>query len=202
MGLEAECTARFDGKVSDGKAHLDSNELHFRGTFRLSISLKDVQSVAAENGQLKVTFQDGVATFNLGAQADKWALKLRYPRSLMDKLGVKPGSRIAVIGVKDKSFWDQLRERTSDVADGRPRRGTHLVFFAAEKKEFLKKLDALQRYLRKDGAIWVIRPKGKPQITERDVMAAGKKAGLVDTKVVAFSETHTAEKLVIPVKRR
>jgi hypothetical protein len=48
----------------------------------------------------------------------------------------------------------------------------------------------------------VIRPKGKAVITESDVMAAGKKAGLVDVKVVSFSETHTAEKFVIPVAKR
>ena len=33
-------------------------------------------------------------------------------------------------------------------------------------------------------------------------MAAGKRAGLVDVKVVSFSETLTAEKFVIPVAKR
>jgi hypothetical protein len=33
-------------------------------------------------------------------------------------------------------------------------------------------------------------------------MRAGKEAGLVDVKVVRFSETHTAEKFVIPRARR
>ena len=33
-------------------------------------------------------------------------------------------------------------------------------------------------------------------------MSAGKAAGLVDTKVVAFSPTHTALKFVIPLSRR
>jgi hypothetical protein len=33
-------------------------------------------------------------------------------------------------------------------------------------------------------------------------MEAGHAAGLVDVKVVAFSETHTAEKFVIPVAKR
>jgi hypothetical protein len=54
----------------------------------------------------------------------------------------------------------------------------------------------------RDGAIWVIRPKGVKTITEADVMTAGKAAGLVDTKVVRFSDSHTAEKLVIPLARR
>jgi hypothetical protein len=48
----------------------------------------------------------------------------------------------------------------------------------------------------------VVRPKGRTEITEDDVMKAGKAAGLVDVKVVRFSETHTAEKFVIPLSRR
>ena len=51
---------------------------------------------------------------------------------------------------------------------------------------------------RAEGALWVIRPKGSPAITEAEVMAAGKRAGLVDVKVASFSGTHTAEKFVIP----
>ena len=48
----------------------------------------------------------------------------------------------------------------------------------------------------------MIRPKGVKTITEADTMAAGKAAGLVDVKVVKFSETHTAEKFVIRVSER
>jgi hypothetical protein len=33
-------------------------------------------------------------------------------------------------------------------------------------------------------------------------MKAGKAAGLVDVKVARFSDTHTAEKFVIPVRDR
>jgi hypothetical protein len=47
-----------------------------------------------------------------------------------------------------------------------------------------------------------VRPKGRPEIGEAAVMAAGKAAGLVDVKVVSFSVTHTAEKFVIPAKDR
>jgi hypothetical protein len=58
------------------------------------------------------------------------------------------------------------------------------------------------RDLKPAGALWVVRPKGRREITESDVMAAGKAAGLVDVKVVSFSDTHTAEKFVIPVAQR
>ena len=41
-----------------------------------------------------------------------------------------------------------------------------------------------------------------PRIRDVEVMAAGRAAGLVDNKVVSFSETHTSLRLVIPVKER
>ena len=60
----------------------------------------------------------------------------------------------------------------------------------------------LKKSLKQNGALWVIRPKGRPEISERAVMDAGKSAGLVDVKVISFSPTHTGEKFVIPVANR
>jgi len=44
--------------------------------------------------------------------------------------------------------------------------------------------------------------KGKKELTENDVIAAGRKAGLKDVKVVGFSSTHTALKFVLPLEKR
>jgi hypothetical protein len=51
-------------------------------------------------------------------------------------------------------------------------------------------------------ALWVVYPKGQKQITENDVIAAGRKSGLKDVKVVGFSATHTGLKFVVPVEKR
>ena len=56
--------------------------------------------------------------------------------------------------------------------------------------------------MKKTGALWVVYPKGQKHIAQNDVMAAAKSAGLVDVKVVSFSDTHTALKLMIPISRR
>ena len=48
----------------------------------------------------------------------------------------------------------------------------------------------------------MVYPKGQKHITENDILAAGRKSGLKDVKVVAFSATHTALKFVIPVSNR
>ena len=47
--------------------------------------------------------------------------------------------------------------------------------------------------------IW---PKGRKEFREDDVRAAGPDAGLVDVKVVAFSETLSGLKMMIPVAQR
>ena len=60
----------------------------------------------------------------------------------------------------------------------------------------------LKASLRPDGAIWVVSLKGKvARLKDVDVIAAAKAAGLVDNKVVGFSDTHTSLRLVIPVDR-
>ena len=125
-----------------------------------------------------------------------------YDKSVIDKLGVKPGSRVAVLGVKDEVFLKQVQERTPDVSN-RLRRNLDLIFLAADSPTELGNLERLKASLKPDGAIWVVSLKGKAaRIKDVDVIAAAKAAGLVDNKVVGFSDTHTSLRLVIPVERR
>jgi len=126
-----------------------------------------------------------------------------YTKDVLDKLGVKPDSKVAVLGVKDAGFLSDLRARTADVSLGRLRDDLDFIFCAADSGAELAKLDRLKGRLKPGGAIWVVSLKGKAaRIKDVDVIAAAKAAGLVDTKVVAFSDTHTSLKLVIPVERR
>ena len=92
--------------------------------------------------------------------------------------------------------------RIQEKSIGRVAKASHAIFLGATKEAELGRIGKLKASLRPDGALWVIRPKGRPEISEMAVMRAGQAAGLVDVKVVSFSATHTAEKLVIPVKAR
>ena len=200
MGAELDCRAKFGSKSSAGRALLETNEIIFRGDFRLKIPLKEISAAKASNGKLTVTFSEGQAIFDLGPAAEKWAHKILHPKSVIEKLGVKPGQKIAVVGVTDESFLSDLEAIAKH--SNRFSQNSDAIFFAAENLQDLKKISALARALAPAGALWIVYPKGRKEIRETGVIAAGRAAKLKDVKVVAFSATHTALKFVIPVADR
>jgi hypothetical protein len=123
-------------------------------------------------------------------------------RLLVDKLGIKAGQRISVLGVESAEFLTELAGRVRDYSRGRLIPDADLVFFSAENRQDLARLKSLANSIQKDGAIWVVYPKGQKHIREIEVIAAGQSAGLVDNKVCSFSTTHTALRLCIPVANR
>jgi len=203
MGSEAAVKARFKGQSAMGKARLETEVLHFRGgDLKLSIPFKQMSKVAAQDGSLAVTFPGGTASFDLGAAAYKWAEKIRNPPSRLQKLGVKSTWIVSAVGVTDAPFLKELKPAVARLSIGRLLKDSDAIFFGVEKEAELARLDKMKGSLTPSGAIWIIRPKGRPEMSERATMAAGKSAGLVDVKVVAFSATHTAEKFVIPLHSR
>ena len=130
------------------------------------------------------------------------ARDLGSARPLLDKLGVKPGARVVLLGVDDPDFRRMLSERTDDV-HSEPVAGADVVFFAAASEQELKPLGEIKLHIRSNGAIWVVRPKGVPGgLSEPGIIQAALAAGLVDNKVVSFSATHSALRLVIPLHLR
>jgi hypothetical protein len=204
MGLEAMCAVKIGLRRKTGKALLESDHVLLRlANERVKIPFAEIEKLEAKDGQLAIKHRRGSATIYLGSAALKWAEKIRNPKSLMDKLGVKPGMRVAVFGVDDPDFLVQLAARTGDVTKRVPGHAMDLIFFGTEDSASLVRLGALKRMLKSDGAIWVVHRKGRDAtLKDTDVMAAAKRAGLVDNKVAAFSATHTSERLVIPVKDR
>lgn len=123
-------------------------------------------------------------------------------RSRLDKLGVREGMRVALVDLDDAAFLRELGERTDDIAEGKPKKDTEMILFAVDGPAPLRRLATLQRSILRNGAIWVVWPKGQPHIKEDMIRAAAIAQGLVDIKVMAFSETLSGLKLVIPVARR
>src|SRR5208283_2337233 len=202
MGNELTCTVRFGKQESTGKALLETTEILFRGDFRLKIAFREIKSVSATNGELLLNFPGGKAAFLLGPQAEKWAHKILHPKTPLEKVGVKEGQKVSVLGLADADFLRQLKERAGQLTTGRPLKDCDVLFFGTETASEMAKIKKLMPFLKKDGALWIVYPKGQKVITEGDVLSAGRNAGLKDIKVVSFSETHTALKCVLPLNKR
>jgi hypothetical protein len=196
MGQELECRMRLGKRSLAGKAYLETDFFLFRGDERLKVLFKDLRSVTAKSGVLRLDFDGGPAELELGKAADKWADKILNPPSRADKLGVKPGTLVRLVGDFDPGFLDELKTRSASLVE----KGAEIVFYRAEKAAALKKVAKLAPA--GNAALWVIFPKGVAAIREMDVLEAGRAAGLKDVKVASFSATHTGLKFVLPVSKR
>jgi len=185
MGQEIKCRVEFSGESSEGKALLETSEIIFRGAFRLKVPFQSITAMEACQGKLTIRYPDGQAVFHIGKAAEKWAEKIRNPPSRLDKLGVKPGTKVHLIGRYDEDFRRELSLRGAVSSSKKP----DLVFLAVKEKDQLVELAYLT-----ETPLWLIYPKGIQTITERDVIAAGRAAGFIDVKVCGFSATHTALK--------
>jgi len=202
MGSELTCTVRSAGKTSQGKALLETSEIIFRGDFRLKIPFASLKSVVARDGELHLKWDDGSAVLELGNRAAKWADKILHPKSVTEKLGIKPGLTISAVAINAADFIRDLRGSTKKFSNTKLLKDSDLIFFGASESADLAQVDELLPALKADGALWIVYPKSKQEIREIDVLSAGRAAGLTDIKVVKFSDSHTALKFVRPKDKR
>jgi hypothetical protein len=124
-------------------------------------------------------------------------------KPLLDKLGVKPGSRVALLDLDDAEFLATLRQRTTDVVLGKPSAPCDIVFMGANDMRDLQRLMEVKRWIEPNGAIWVVRRKGAhAPLRDTDLIGAGLAAGLVDNKIASFSDTHGAMRFVFRLRDR
>jgi hypothetical protein len=128
-----------------------------------------------------------------------------YDRPRILKLGVKAGMRVLLLAGVDDGLAAEAREMGAEVATAALAQASgswDLVFLRLRDRGDLGTIAQARPLLRRDGALWLLRPKGSPDLSEREVMEAGLAAGLVDVKVVAFSESLSALKLVYRLRDR
>jgi hypothetical protein len=194
MGREARCVVHRDGEQAEAKVLLESDELVVRAPFGLKLPRTEI-TARADGDRLTVEWPRGSVVLELGErEAARWAHEIGNPKSLADKLGVKEGQTVLLVGAFDVDLVG-----AGTLVEGGP---ANVAFVAVETVDDLARIGAFQDEISRDGAIWAIRPKGRADLTEAMVIAAGRDAGLTDIKIAKISDTHTGMKFVIPVAKR
>src|SRR5438128_2515273 len=156
MGAEATCKVTFKGRTASGNARLETDVLYFRGgAIRLSIPFREISKIDARGGALRVTSPAGLASFALGAAAEKWAHKIQHPPSRLEKIGVKADWTASAVGVTDQAFLDELSAAVGTLSIGRPIKNSDAIFFGATNSADLGGLAKLRTLLKPNGALWI-----------------------------------------------
>ncbi len=124
-------------------------------------------------------------------------------RSLFEKLGVFAEAHVALVGRHDETFVSALNARLAKAASQALRTVYDLIFVRIDAPRDLIRLARAAAYLEPNGAVWVVHPKGRgAEPSDAQVRAAGIAASLVDNKISAYSDSHTATRFVIPLALR
>ena len=193
MGKEAKGVwGQLSDGESDGKLLWEPPKLIFRGAVRGIYQGHALRDLRVEGEDLVLT--DGTRFTLEPGEAETWLHAIQNPPGRLDKLGVKVGQTVVVEGIADTDFLDELSTRVEPVeAD----EDVDLLFLGVEDLADFDQLEDLVGGLGPKGAIWIVAEKGKgAPLKDAEILAAARGQGLVDTKVCAFSKTHTALRFV------
>jgi hypothetical protein len=124
-------------------------------------------------------------------------------RSLFEKLGVVADAHVAIVGRHEESFTTNLNARLAKAASQSLRTRYDLIFLRIDGPRDLMRIARAVMHLKSNCALWVFHPKGRgASPSDAEVRSSGIAAGLVDNKISAYSESHTATRFVIPLALR
>ncbi len=202
MGQEVKTTLRFDGRILEGVALLETDSIIFRGGVSLTVKFSEIFKIEANAGWLDLQTGRGLLLFELGPKASIWAEKIKNPKALVEKLGVTAEKKVCLVGKIDPDLKADLDASGAKIAKSARGKDFDIVFIAASSKKDLEKLPSLREMIKDDGGIWIVYPKGNADLTEREVLTAGRTLQLTDNKQVQVNEVLTSVRFVIPVAQR
>lgn len=173
MGIETTCRVETEAGAGDARVLLETEELVVRGALKTGIPFKSVQAAMVDGRK--------VPAREARCQAEHGGVLSGHRRPRPARRARRGGGDHLVGANQDKLGPDSP---------------------GVERDAGVSRIAPAVASLRPSGAIWMIHPKGREGVKDTAIFAAGREAGLVATTVAKFSESHTAEKLVIPVAKR
>ena len=176
----------------EGKLLWEHPKLIFRGAHRGIYQGHALRYIKVDGNDL--VLNDGTRFELEPGEADKWLHAILNPPGRLDKLGVKPGQTVVVLGLEDEEFFTELSDRVEPVE---AEEDIDLLFLGVEDLADFDQLEDLVGGLGPKGAIWIVAEKGKgAPLKDTEILAAARGHSLIDTKVCSFSKTHSALRFV------
>jgi hypothetical protein len=128
-------------------------------------------------------------------------------RSLVDKLGIKPGDRV-YFGNAPNGYSSLLGPLPAEtrVVKSLASPCDFIQFFTKEKAKLETSFPVLKKALTADGTLWISWPKGASKVptdlNENIARDIGLRNGLVDVKVCAIDDVWSGLKFVFRLKDR
>lgn len=129
-------------------------------------------------------------------------------RAVTDKLGLKPGQAVRVVGKGAPALLARVRAK---VERGLIRTGPAdvILYWPKTAEEIVPTLTTLRSAIMPNGGIWVITAKknctsasGMGYLNQDRLIPMGAAAGLVDNKICSLSDCESAMRFVIRRKER
>ncbi len=128
-------------------------------------------------------------------------------RSLVEKLGIKPGMKLAFFNPPD-SYFELLGDLPEEISFAQEvdDQVDFIHFFTTESAELETQFPYLKTALSPMGMLWISWPKGSAKLptdlNENVIREIGLENGLVDVKVIAVDEVWSGLKFVYRLKDR
>ena len=175
--------------------HLDASEIAVRGAFRTQAAVATLHDVRADGDVLRFRAGDDDVALWLGRAAARWATALRTPPpTLAAKLGIRPGTRVAVAGAVDEPT---LRDALAGAEHAAHDDADVVIARLDDAAQLRTVLRTYARALERRVPIWIVYTKGRTApLGESAVRGMMRDAGLIDVKVAAVSPALTALQFV------
>lgn len=201
MGMEAACNLRVGKESYRGRARMDADHIDFTGQTKFRFRLSEIREPSFASGTLRFDFHGNKIALSVGDRTEKWYDAVIHPKSPADKLGVRAASIVRVVNLDEEAILDSIASKKAIITRDRGD-SCEVILLGVDKPGDLKQLPSLAETLRADGVLWVVLPKSARTVTQGNVQAAARLAGLFDLRQVSLSDTHAAYRLARASARR
>lgn len=196
MGKEAVVRAKVGSQQGECTVYLEGAELLVRGPISAKFKFGEMSGLAVRDGALCFTCRGDAVELHIGGKAQAWLDAILNPRGRLEKLGIARGMNVCVIGKAEDDAVDEVAAALGSPPSRKASSPFDVALLFAHEPAELAPLLSLAPMLAEKGAIWVLWPKGRKDFAHEDVVAAGKKAGLSQTRSMGFSAALTGLRLV------